>query len=322
MKLTAKKPKPKGMERNPLKINNVMNRVTVFILFVLVTTSCVSKKKFVEMQDEYSNFKVSSRNNLAKAKTDIKDRDKKILTFESNTKLKDKDLEVRAKHIKNLEEQVDFLKKTNTKLLDRMTDLTMVSKAGAESIKKSLETLNEQSQYIDNINATIQRKDSLNMSFMVSLKRTLNDFSDEDLSVKVRKGLVCISVSDKIFFPSPNANVSQKGENIIEKIGKALNEHRDLDILVEGHTDTTPISADCIKDNWDLSAKRATTIVRLLQTRFGVSPDRMFAGGRSEYSPKEYTTTDLNRKQNRRTEIMVMPRLDQFFQSLVNGQVK
>ncbi|MCU0469922.1 MAG: OmpA family protein [Arcicella sp.] len=204
-----------------------------------------------------------------------------------------------------------------------MTDLTMVSKAGAESIKKSLETLNEQSQYIENINSTIQRKDSLNMSFMVSLKRTLNDFSEEDLSIKVRKGLVYISVSDKIIFPSANANVSQRGESIIEKIGKALNEHRDLDILVEAHTDTAPVSADCMKDNWDLSAKRATAVVRLLQTRFGVSPDRMFAGGRSEYSPKEYTAAlDANRKQNRRTEIMVMPRLDQFFQSLVNGQVK
>jgi chemotaxis protein MotB len=300
-----------------------MNRFIVLALFALTVSSCVSKKKYVEMQDEYSNFKVSSRNNLTKAKTDVKERDKQISTFEASVKSKDRELEVRAKHIKNLEEQVDFLKKTNTKLLDRMTDLTMVSKAGAESIKKSLETLNEQSQYIENINSTIQRKDSLNMSFMVSLKRTLNDFSEEDLSIKVRKGLVYISVSDKILFPSANANVSQRGESIIEKIGKALNEHRDLDILVEAHTDTAPVAADCMKDNWDLSAKRATAVVRLLQTRFGVSPDRMFAGGRSEYSPKEYTAAlDANRKQNRRTELVVMPRLDQFFQSLVNGQVK
>ncbi|MEA5459753.1 OmpA family protein [Arcicella sp. LKC2W] len=299
-----------------------MNRITVFILFVLVTSSCVSKKKYVEMQDEYSSFKATSRNTLSKAKIDIKDRDKQILTFETSTRQKEKELEVRAKHIKVLEDQVDFLKKTNTRLLDRMTDLTMVSKAGAESIKKSLETLNEQSQYIENINATIQRKDSLNLSFMVALKRALNDFSDEDLNIKVKKGLVSISVSDKVFFPSNNTNMSQRGEFVIEKLAKALNDHRDLDILVEGHTDSSPISADCIKDNWDLSAKRATTIVRLLQTRFGVSPDRMYAGGRSEYSPKEFTGNDANRKLNRRTDIIIMPRLDQFFQDIVNGQVK
>jgi chemotaxis protein MotB len=299
-----------------------MNRIIVFVLFVLVTSSCVSKKKYVEMQDEYSSFKATSRNTLSKAKTDIKDRDKQILTFETSTRQKEKELEVRAKHIKVLEDQVDFLKKTNTKLLDRMTDLTMVSKAGAESIKKSLETLNEQSQYIENINATIQRKDSLNLSFMVALKRALNDFSDEDLTIKVKKGLVSISVSDKVFFPSNNANVSQRGEFVVEKLAKTLNDHRDLDILVEGHTDNSPVSADCIKDNWDLSAKRASAIVRLLQTRFGVSPDRMYAGGRSEYSPKEFTGNEANRKLNRRTEIIVMPQLDQFFQDIVNGQAK
>ena len=158
---------------------------------------------------------------------------------------------------------------------------------------------------------------------MVSLKRMINyEISDEDFSVKARKGLVCISVSDKIFFSSNNANVNQKGENTLEKIAKALNGHPDLDILIESHTDNSPISSDGIKDNWDLSTKRATAITRLLQTRFGVQPDRILAGGRSEYSPKEYTGTEPNKKLNRRIEITIMPKLDQFFQALVNGQVK
>ena len=158
---------------------------------------------------------------------------------------------------------------------------------------------------------------------MVSLKRMINyEIPDEDFSVKARKGLVCISVSDKIFFSSNNAIVNQKGENTLEKIAKALNGHPDLDILIESHTDNSPISSDGIKDNWDLSAKRATAITRLLQTRFGVQPDRILAGGRSEYSPKEYTGTEPNKKLNRRIEITIMPKLDQFFQALVNGQVK
>lgn len=277
----------------------------------------------MEMQDEYTIFKATSRDNISKVRNELKDRDKQLSAYESATKTRNKELEIRSKHIKTLDEQIDFLKKTNSRLLDRMTNLTLMSKAGADSMRKSMETINEQSQYIENITATIQRKDSLNVSFMVSLKRMINyEISDEDFSVKARKGLVCISVSDKIFFSSNNANVNQKGENTIEKIAKALNGHPDLDILVESHTDNSPVSADGIKDNWDLSAKRATAITRLLQTRFGVQPDRILAGGRSEYSPKEYSGNEPNKKSNRRIEITVMPKLDQFFQALVNGQVK
>lgn len=283
----------------------------------------MSKKKFVEMQDEYTTFKTTSRDNISKVKNELKDRDKQLSAYESATKTRNKELENRSKHIKGLDEQIDFLKKTNSKLLDRMTNLTLMSKAGADSMRKSMETINEQSQYIENITAAIQRKDSLNVSFIVTLKRMINyEISDEDFSIKARKGLVCISVSDKIFFSSNNANVNQKGENTIEKIAKALNGHPDLDILIESHTDNSPISADGIKDNWDLSAKRATAITRLLQNRFNVQPDRILAGGRSEYSPKDYAGTEPNKKQNRRIEIIVMPKLEQFFQALVNGQVK
>lgn len=275
------------------------------------------------MQDEYTTFKTTSRDNISKVKNDLKNRDKQIVAYEAATKTRNKELDIRAKHIKNLDEQIDFLRKTNSKLLDRMTNLTLMSKAGADSMRKSMETINEQSQYIENITAAIQRKDSLNLSFMVTLKRMINnEIADEDFSVKARKGLVCISVTDKVFFSSNNANVNQKGENTLEKIAKALNGHPDLDILVESHTDNSPVSADGFKDNWDLSAKRATAITRLLQSRFGVQPDRIFAGGRSEYAPKEYSGTEPNKKLNRRIEITVMPKLEQFFQALVNGQVK
>jgi chemotaxis protein MotB len=300
-----------------------MNKFTVLFFLIILTNSCVSKKKFVEMQDEYTTFKTTSRDNISKVKNELKDKDKQLSAYESATKTRNKELDNRSKHIKSLDEQVDFLKKTNSKLLDRMTNLTLMSKAGADSMRKSMETINEQSQYIENITAAIQRKDSLNVSFIVNLKRMINyEISDEDFSVKARKGLVCISVSDKIFFSSNNATVNQKGENTLEKIAKALNGHPDLDILVESHTDNSPVSTDGIKDNWDLSAKRATAITRLLQTRFGVQPDRILAGGRSEYSPKEYAGTEPSKKQNRRIEIIVMPKLEQFFQALVNGQVK
>ena len=300
-----------------------MNRIIVIAFCVILTSSCVSKKKFVELQDEYYNFKSTSRNTLNKAKNDLKEREKLLSASEANTKARDKELTAKAKQIKNLEEQSEFLKKTNNKLLEKMTDLTMMTKAGAENIRKSVEALNEQNQYVESVNTVLQRKDSLNLNFMVSLKRLMNDIPEEDLSMKVKKGLVCITISDKILYANNNASLSQKGENTIEKLAKALNEYRDLDILVENHTDNTLVSADGVKDNWDMSARRATTIVRLLQTRFGVSPERMFAGGRSEYQPKELAVTESSKKINRRTEIYVMPQLDQFFQSFVlGGQAK
>lgn len=275
------------------------------------------------MQDEYITFKTTSRDNLSRAKNEIKEKEKQIFAYESATKTRSRELEIRSKHIKSLDDQIDFLKKTNSKLLDKMTNLTLMSQAGADSMRKSMETINEQSQYIENITSAIQRKDSLNMSFMVSLKRMINyEISDDDLSVKSRKGLVCISVAEKLFFSSSNTNVNQKGENTLEKIAKAINGHPDLDVLVECHTDNSTVSAEGIKDNWDLGAKRATAITRLLQNRFGVLPDRILAGGRSEYSPKDYAGVEPNKKVNRRIEITIMPKLDQFFHDLVNGQVK
>lgn len=162
----------------------------------------MSKKKFVELQDEYSNFKVTSRNTINKAKNDLKEREKLLTTSEANTKSKDKELMVKAKYIKNSEDQADFLKITNNKFLEKMTDLTMMTKMGAENIRKSMEALNEQNQLIESINLALQRKDSPNLNFMVSLKRLTNDIPEEDLSMIVRKGLVCITISDRILLLS------------------------------------------------------------------------------------------------------------------------
>ena len=286
--------------------------------------SCVSKKKLVEAQAEYSTFKASSENNLNKIRTELRDCDKSKSGLESELKSKTNELDLKSKQWiaqnKALEDQIDYLKKTNTNLLDRMSDLSVVSKSGAESIKKSLETLNEQSKYIKDLNTSVQRKDSLNLALVMTLKRSLADINDEDVSVEVKKGVVYISISDKMLFQSGSAMINPRAEIVLEKVSRVVNDHKELDILVEGHTDNVPISTNCLMDNWDLSAKRATSVVRLLQTKFGISPERMTAGGRSEYIPKVSNTNDVGRKINRRTEIIVLPKLDQFFQMLANGQ--
>ncbi|PWK26710.1 chemotaxis protein MotB [Arcicella aurantiaca] len=297
-----------------------MKKIILLAASIAMMSSCVSKKKLAEAQAEYSAFKASSENSIAKVRTELRDCETSKITLESDLKNKAGEVEAKAKQVKALEDQIDYLKKTNTNLLDRMSDLSIVSKAGAESIKKSLETLNDQSKYIKDLNSSVQRKDSLNLALVMTLKRSLADINDEDVTVEVKKGVVYISISDKLLFQSGSAMINSKAEVVLEKVSKVVNDHKELDILVEGHTDNVPISTDCIKDNWDLSAKRATSVVRLLQTKFGISPERMTAGGRSEYAPKDVNTAEAGRKNNRRTEIIVTPKLDQFFQMLANGQ--
>lgn len=299
-----------------------MKKLILFASSIVIMSSCVSKKKLTAAQAEYANFKASTESTLAKAKADLNDCDKTRASLEADLKSKDGDLQAKIKQVKGLEDQIDYLKKTNTNLLDRMSDLSVVSKAGAESIKKSLETLNDQSKYIKDLNSSVQRKDSLNLALVMTLKRSLADVNDEDVTVEVKKGVVYISISDKMLFQSGSAVINQKAEAVLEKVAKVVNDHKELDILVEGHTDNVPIATDCLKDNWDLSTKRATSVVRLLQTKFNVTPERMTAGGRSEFAPKDSNENSAGRKLNRRTEIIVTPKLDQFFQLLANGQGK
>ena len=208
---------------------------------------------------------------------------------------------------------MNYVRATNTNLLERLSDLSVVSKTGAESIKQSLEAINEQSRYIKELNNAADRKDSVNLALVMNLKRSLGNINDEDVTIEVKKGVVYVSLSDKMLFRSGSYEINARADEVLGKIAKVINDHRDLDILVEGHTDNVPINTSCMKDNWDLSVMRATAVVRSLQTRYGVQPSRMTAGGRSEYVGKTNNDTSDGRRINRRTEIIILPKLDQFF---------
>lgn len=278
--------------------------------------SCASKKKIADLQSRLTELQASSDQSLAKSRADLADCQSLTASLQAEIKKRDGELEARTASLKNLQEQLDYMKRTNTNLLDRLSDLSVINKSGAESIRKSLDALNEQGKYIKDLNSTIQRKDSINLSLVMNLKRSLADVNDEDVTVEVKKGVVYISISDKLMFASGSSVINSKAEAVLAKVAKVINDHKDLDILVEGHTDSVPISTDCIKDNWDLSAKRATSVVRLLQTRFSVDPERMTAGGRGEFEPQAENKSKSGRKMNRRTEIIVTPKLDQFFNLL------
>jgi len=275
-------------------------KTTRFYLVILAVllSSCVSQKKFSDLE----NSAQICENNLKISQSER-------LVLEAN-------LANETNRVKKLEQQTEYFKSTNTNLLERLSDLSVVSKSGAESIKKSLEALNEQNKYIKDLTTSMQRKDSINLVLVMNLKRSLENFDDEDINIEVKKGVVYVSISDKMLFKSGSYRISERAEDVIGKIAKIINDHKELDILVEGHTDNVPISTNCMVDNWDLSAKRATSIVRLMQLKFDVQPGRMTAGGRSEYTPKASNETTKGRGTNRRTEIVILPKLDQFFELL------
>jgi len=268
------------------------------LIFLLLLSSCVSQKKYTDLENQSARYK-----------NDLKLCENERMITETN-------LANEKNKVDKLESQLEYFKSTNTNLLERLSDLSVVSKTGAESIKKSLEALNEQNKYIKNLTTSMQRKDSLNLVLVMNLKRSLANFDDEDISIEVKKGVVYVSISDKMLFKSGSYRISERAKEVIGKIAQIVNDHNDLDVLVEGHTDNVPIYTECMLDNWDLSVKRATSIVRLMQTEFGVQPERMTAGGRSEYIPKESNETIEGRAINRRTEIIILPKLDQFFNLL------
>jgi chemotaxis protein MotB len=285
-----------------------------FLALLVLTTlvSCVGKKKYTELQVRYEELALA----LQQTSRQVKDCETQNDSLRNVLKNRESELALEKKQVSSLQEQMDLLKKTNTNLLDRLSDLSIVSKAGAESIQKSLESINQQNLYIKELTSDIQRKDSLNLALVTTLKRSLDDMDDEDVQIQVKGSAVLISISDKMLFKSGSYEISNKAGTVLSKVAKIINDHKELSVLVEGHTDNVPIKTNFIKDNWDLSAMRATSIVRTLQTTYKVDPARMTAGGRSEYVPKASNESKEGRSVNRRTDIILTPRLDQFFELL------
>lgn len=297
-----------------------MRKILLFSLSVLLFASC-NKKQLAQLNKDKAELQAMLDKNKADCDALAAKLNNDISDLKNQIKLKDGDISNERAKLKAMEDELAYLKRTNTNLLDRLSDLSIVSKDGAESIKKSLDALNRQSSYIQDLNSNLRRKDSLNLALVMSLKRSLDNVNDEDVNVEVKKGVVYISLSDKMLFKYGSYDITSQAETVLGKIAKVVNDRKDFDILVEGHTDSVPYnSASVLEDNWDLSAKRATSVVRTLQKKYGVAPERMTAGGRGEYVPKVENDNSKNRSINRRTEIVILPKLDQFFQLFEGGK--
>lgn len=215
-----------------------------------------------------------------------------------------------------MKEQNSDLKNNNQQILDELKDLSVISGSQAESIKKSLDNIGVKDAYISRLQAAINRKDSLNMALMINLKSAVGNLDDKDINIKVDKGVVYVDISDKLLFNSGKYEVTAKAEEVLGKVAKVLQAQPDIEFLVEGHTDNVPFKQGVLNDNWDLSVKRSTSVIRILQHKYHIAPARMTAAGRGAYLPTASNKTASGRAQNRRTRIIILPQLDQFFKLL------
>ncbi|MES2327961.1 MAG: OmpA family protein [Bacteroidota bacterium] len=296
------------------------SRICLLVAAVsLAMSSCVSVKKLDAEKAKYAEL---SGNYLALQQKyrDIQDELKRC-----NNQV-DKDNTVAASlnnqkttleaQIAELNKTIDFLKSNNNTVLNQLKDLSVVTGSQAESIRKSLENIGSKDLYIRDLQGSIARKDSLNMALVMNLKGALGNLDDKDVNIKVDKGVVYVDISDKLLFKSGSYDVTERAKEVLGKVAKVLNAQPEIEFMVEGHTDSIPIKSAGIQDNWDLSVKRATTVVRILQDTYGLDPKRMTAAGRSQYLPITDNNTADNRAANRRTRIVILPQLDQFFKLL------
>jgi chemotaxis protein MotB len=286
--------------------------IAIALLSFILFSSCVSSKKFKKSQADYTDLQVrygQLQGNL----TNCNDEKAELARQKSSLENEKTNLNNR---IADLNKQIDFLKTNNTTVLKQLQDLSVLSSSQAESIKKSLDNIGAKDAYIQDLQSAIARKDSLNLALVMNLKGAVGNMQDQDINIKVDKGVVYIDISDKLLFKSGKYEVTSQAKTVLGKVAAVLKNQPDIEFMVEGHTDNVAYRSGILLDNWDLSVKRATSVVRILQKEYGLDPRKMAAAGRGEYYPIAENSTAENKATNRRTRIVILPQLDQFFKLL------
>ncbi len=270
----------------------------VFLLFsltALTLTSCGTKKKIAALEQQ--NKECQDLLNSTTVKLNLCLTEKQALNQQNES----------------LNQQNDYLKKNNTELISAAKDMTVLTTKGAQNIEKALETIREKDLKITRMQDALTKKDSVTLALVTSLKSSVG-ISDPDIEVNVEKGVVFISIADKLLFKSGSYVVSDRAKEVLGKVAKVVNSRPTFECMVEGHTDNVPFTGNAILiDNWDLSVKRSTAIVRVLTNELGVKPSQLIAAGRSEFIPLVDNNSADNRAKNRRTRIVVLPKIDEFY---------
>ncbi|MBQ9202767.1 MAG: OmpA family protein [Prevotella sp.] len=275
-----------------------MKKSVFFISLVaaLLTTSCVSKKELVACQNESNTLKANYI-------------DTKEKLSEANAQLAAANMRVHS-----LEEQMSEMRGTNATLQKSLDQSLTNAGQNNISIEKLVDQINESNKYIRHLVDVKSKSDSLNLVLTNNLTRSLSKEELKEVDVQVMKGVVYISLADNMLYESGTYTINKRASQTLSKIAKIIKDYKDYDVLIEGNTDNVPISRENIRNNWDLSCLRASSVVQALQNDYGVDPKRLTAGGRGEYNPLQPNTTDLGKQRNRRTQIIITPKLDEFME--------
>ncbi len=260
---------------------------------MLVLSSCVSKKEYAALEAKQKE----TQDLLNSA------------TVKLNSCLADK--AAATARLEGMKEQLADLRKANQDLIDTKGNLTTLTKKGAENLERSLESLKEKDLKISRLQDALTKKDSVTLAIVTSLKKEVG-INDPDIEINVEKGVVFISIADKLLFKTGSYNVTPRAKEVLSKVAKVINSKPNFEAMVESHTDNVPYSKPPLVDNWDLSVKRATSVVRVLE-ELEVNPQQLIAAGRSYYVPLVENDTAENKAKNRRTRIVVLPKIDQFY---------
>lgn len=263
-------------------------------MIAIASTSCTTNKKYAELQGKYDSLQ-----------TDYNSTREDLINCNADTR--------------NLQQQLETARQNNAELKKGMAELKAVldksmdaNAQGSVNIAKLVDEINASNKYIKQLVDAKSKSDSLNIALTNKLTRSLSTDELKEVDVKVLKGVVYISLADNMLFKTGSYEINSRAMETLSKIAKIIKDYKDYDVLVEGNTDNVPISRPNIRNNWDLSALRASSVVQVLQNDFGIKPSRLTAGGRGEYNPVADNDSDLGRSKNRRTEIIITPKLDQF----------
>ncbi len=266
------------------------------LVSVLLLTSCASKKDLVACQEE--NKSLSEK--LQEAREDLAGKNARITALEDQQRGLQQALVTTESKYNKLQESLD-------------KSLTNASQNNI-SIEKLVDQINESNQYIRHLVEVKSKSDSLNLVLSNNLTRSLSKEELKEVDVQVLKGVVYISLADNMLYESGTYKINKRASETLSKIAKIIKDYKDYDVLIEGNTDNVPIKRENIRNNWDLSCLRASSVVQALQEDYGVDPKRLTAGGRGEYNPLQPNTTEVGKQRNRRTQIIITPKLDEFME--------
>lgn len=289
----------------------------LLVCFGLLVTSCVSTKKYDAMQASMQEELDLANEQLGKCGQDLNKYMNMLSSCEQEKTRLQTSLNLREEQISDLRTQVTDFREQRDKQLSQVGDLTVLSQSANENIKETLSQLEKKDKYIRLLQAAKSKADSINLALAVNLKSVLREgIEDEDVEIKVDKTVVFVNLSDKMLYQSGSSKITARADEVLGKIAQIIQSRPELEVMVEGYTDNVPIKNSCVEDNWDLSVKRATSVVRALQKGHNIDPNRLIAAGRGEYNALASNATAEGRATNRRTRIIILPKLDQFYDLL------